>query len=371
MTIAEADPAPAAEFRPVSLADVPEVNLFLEVLGDGPFAEGTVRSPMGRNDVWSGVTASGRGVFVKRLSGPHIAERLMRIATLDTLIADHAADSIRTPRLLGVDPDKHLVAHERIGGVSGGGQPGQAEEHFTARLCAQAARLIAALHALPATDFDNSDHPFPPTKQQLRGLPLSLRQTASSGELAMWRVIQTDAGLAEAFDVLRGSADSFRDAICHADLRLDQFLIDGDELYLTDFEDARVSDPARDTGAFIGQWVYQAVVSIPDAANADNPFGATLTHEQVLTAGTAILERLQPRMSAFWTAYLDAASPADAPGLAIRTASWAGWHLFELALSSSLRTADVPALPRAAAGIGRVILDNPDAAITALALETS
>lgn len=357
-----------AKFDPVPLASVPEVNDFLLRLGVGRFAEDSVSGPAGRNDVWAGETESGQGVFVKRLEGSDAARRLDRIIAVESIIRGLPVEHLRIPRLLGTDYEYMLIAHERVEGESVGAD---AEDIFTVALCEQAGRAIAALHDLPGAEvLDGSEHPMPPV-DLLEALPLGMLENVSAGGLDVWNMMQTDAGLAPLVAQLRADSMAHREAACHADLRLDQFIIGDDALYLSDFEETRWSDPARDIGAFVGDWVQYAVMGIPEAASADTVFGEVLSHETVVAAGAERLEQLRPRIAGFWDAYLDQACPVDPSGLAARSAAFAGWHLFDRAIATAARASRVPVVSRAAAGIGRTILTDPQAAAAALSLEAA
>jgi hypothetical protein len=357
-----------AGFDPVPLASAPEVNDFLIRLGVGRFAEDSVRAPAGRNDVWVGDTQSGQGVFVKRLEGLDAARRLDRILAFESIVRGLPAEHLRIPRLLGTDYEYMLVAHERVDGETVGTD---AEDLFTLELCEQAGRAIAALHALPGGEtLDESEHPMPPV-EHLAALPLAMLENISAGGLEVWGMMQSDAGLAPLLARLRADSMAHREAACHADLRLDQFIIGGDALYLSDFEETRWSDPARDIGAFVGDWVHHAVLGIPEVTSSATAFGEAVSHEQVVAAGAERLDQLRPRIAGFWNAYLGQACPGDPGGLAARSAAFAGWHLFDRAIAAASRASRVPVVSRAAAGIGRTILADPEAAASALALETA
>jgi aminoglycoside phosphotransferase (APT) family kinase protein len=109
----------------------------------------------------------------------------------------------------------------------------------------------------------------------------------------------------------------------------DQFLLADDRLHITDFEEARIGDPARDIGAFAGEWLFLAATGIP-------------------------------------------AEPAVVAGddqLAVRAAAYARWHMLDRMIAASENVARLSPVNKAAAGIGRTLLLSPADFIGSLGLE--
>ncbi|WP_460338348.1 hypothetical protein [Actinoallomurus acanthiterrae] len=221
----------------------------------------------------------------------------------------------------------------------------------------------------------------------MHALPGAVFTASSAAALEVWRLLQGDAELVAALTRMREREAAAPRTAAHCDLRLDQFLLAGSELYLTDWEELRFADPARDVGAFAGEWLYRAITAIPESARSDGASDSPLTHQQILSAGAREIERRRPLVAAFWTGYraergADGADPAEHGAvdanlaergaidadLAERAAAFAGWHLLDRVLSLAEHTPRIRAVDRAAFGIGRRVLLNAPAAATTLGL---
>jgi hypothetical protein len=375
--VAAAAAAPTrARYSPRGLDDFPEVSGLLRKLGAGDFLPDEVTAHVGRNDNWSGPTASGLRVFVKRLVGISPGEarqRFDRIMAYETLAAGPAGARLPGPRFLGSDPASLLLAYEYLEDARSGAELA-ADDAFDDATCRAAGETVAALHGLPvdAELLDTSTHPMPPV-HRFGALPLPVYTAATFGELETWRLLQRDHDLAAALGRLReAEAAQPQRAPVHGDLRLDQFLQTGRGLHLTDWEELRVGDPARDVGDFVGEWLYLAVHGIPRAIGNDpgRAFGHQASHDEVVTHGLRELDRLRPRMRAFWDAYLAArATPVD-EAFRVRAAAYAGWHLIDRLFATAMVFGGrLPAADRASAGIGRSLLLSPETYPATLGLE--
>ncbi|WTK98850.1 aminoglycoside phosphotransferase family protein [Streptomyces sp. NBC_01508] len=189
------------------------------------------------------------------------------------------------PEFLDGDEERRLLVFGMLDGVRSGSELA-AEEEFTEAMSAQAGRTMAALHQLPfqSADFPGPDpHPYPPV-EDLRSLPLEHYVNATGAFIQGWGLLQRDAALPDGLERLRAAeADAARVPI-HGDLRPDQFLLTESALYVNDWEEFRLGDPARDVGAYVGEWLHRAVPRIP-AQETDDAFSATLTHEEVVARG--------------------------------------------------------------------------------------
>ncbi|MEU9121554.1 class V lanthionine synthetase subunit LxmK [Streptomyces sp. NPDC048506] len=364
-TIRVRDRAP--RFRPVHLADVPHVDALLSRLGLGRFDPTTVSSATGRNDNWAGTTVDGTPVFVKQLGSGDHAERMKRTEAIWAA----GRDVLDTPRLIGTDPDTSLLVFEYLSGGESGAELA-ARDAFDEALCDRAGSMLAAVHGLDGEGFDTSAHPLPPVAS-LEAIPLRHYLQASGAELAMWRLLHADQPLVEALRTLR-AADTERipsRCLIHGDVRFDQFLLADGTLHLTDFEEARIGDPARDIGAFAGEWLFQAAAKIPATLADASPLGHTATHEEIIATGVGEIEQRTPKVRRFFRAYLDAA-PATARAdkeLGVRAAAYAGWHMIDRMLAGAANSATLSPINKAAAGIGRTVLLSPDDFVSSLGLE--
>lgn len=351
----------------VDLADVPGVGVLLDRLGLGALVVDGIEAHLGRNDNWAGTTDRGVAVFVKRLGGvgPDADRRLERMVALERL-ADEVGADVPRPRCLGWDPEHRIVAFERPEGASSGAELA-GEDAFDDRLGAEAGTIVRAVHGIvPPTGFAIEEGPSPlPPLGSIRALPLPLFVGASAAEIEAWSILQQDPEIAQALTELRARERETAQVPIHADLRLDQFLLADGHLQLTDWEEFRLGDPARDVGAFAGEWLHRAVLGI--AAPPDpGALELEVSTEAIVARGVAELERLRTRTAAFWAAYLQG-GPVD-HALAERATAFAGWHLLDRVLASAGQRPKLSAVERAAAGIGRTALLAPEQFVDTLGL---
>ncbi|RDI43479.1 class V lanthionine synthetase subunit LxmK [Nocardia mexicana] len=350
-------------YAPVDMNRVPRLGQLLERIGTGPFEPDSVTAPVGRNDAWAGKTISGTKVFVKQLVGPErdVQQRMTRILSFEEFSMRKGEAVTPSPRLLGTDADAGLIAFELIDD-SRSGSDLMRDEEFTVALATEVGRLIGLLHAaeVPADLAIDRSAPKLPPVDLLQGIPLEMFDKASAGVLETWRILQHDAELIDGVRRLRGWEADAPAVAAHCDFRLDQLLITDDgALYLTDWEEFRITDAARDVGAFAGEWLYRSVLDIVTTRGDAGFAEFELTHELVLQRGAEKMTRLLPLIEAFWTAYRRVRPVLD-DQFTVRATAFAGWHLLDRLLAGAEDAARLSGISRAAAGVGRGALLAPD-----------
>ncbi|WP_170219373.1 class V lanthionine synthetase subunit LxmK [Nocardioides litoris] len=329
------------------------------------------------NQLTHPATAGGDSFLVKRLVGPGATDRFARSLGHARLVQHGDSAGSGAPELVHADHGRGVLVHRAVPGATSGNRL-LVEERFTPALCAQVGHTVGRLHAidpagLPAEGLPRRG-PTLPTERALRALPLGAVHLMTAGEVDAWRILQSDDSLAAAVRRLRGSSAAAPRTWTHGDLRIDQVLVADDRTAVVDWEEFGLGDPAFDTGSWVGEWVYRAVLDIPtargDGIGAEEHDGVlrhrSLTPEEIVRRGVAKLDALAPQVTAFWTAYR-AEAPVDAD-LAARTAAYAGWHLLDRLLALAHGKAVLPGVPRAAAGVGKRLLANPAGAAEALGL---
>ncbi|MGW1170714.1 class V lanthionine synthetase subunit LxmK [Streptomyces sp. NPDC002550] len=348
--------------QPVALSSAPHVNGLLSRLGLGQLTENEVSAYRGRNDNWSGTTTSGHSVFVKQIVGhpTDIQVRIHHLAAFDQLVSRHELEHLATPKLLGYDLNHQLVVHEHLHETVSAAELA-ADDAFTDDLAARTGKALAELHTLKVSrsHADSGTSPTPPVRG-LEAIPVSSYADSSAGSIEAWSILHTDTEVAKAIAELADDAAAFHQPV-HGDVRIDQVLWDGERLYVIDWEEFRLGDPARDIGAFAGEWLYRAVNGIPEKVSKEHPGQADYqpSDSEVIAAGTAELDRLRPITEAFWRGYRSIDSGA-CEELAVRAVRWAGWHMFDRMIALSEQSSRLPAISRAAAGIGRTALLSPE-----------
>ncbi|MER7580827.1 class V lanthionine synthetase subunit LxmK [Kitasatospora sp. NPDC097691] len=360
---------PKLRYAPVPLDDAPQVQGLLSRSGLGTLDPESLTSYMGRNDNWAGTTSTGAEVFVKHIGGSpqDSLSRFTRVTSFDRMLRSTAVAELHSPRLLAADEPSRTLAFDLLEDCRSGADLASDEE-FDDALAERAGRLVAELHELPLGEYDVDDSlpPMPPM-DSLQALPWQLFVNCSAAQLEAWGLMQSDQELLTALNGLRERELAATRRPSHCDLRLDQFLLSGETLLLTDWEEFRLADPARDVGGFAGEWLYRAVLGIPKALGAEERFGRSPSHEEVVGRGVEELDRLRPRVEAFCAGYRAVRPDLDA-GFAVRAVGYAGWHLIERMLAGSAQRVRLGAVDRAAAGIGRTALLAPAASVTTLGL---
>ncbi|MGW4039156.1 class V lanthionine synthetase subunit LxmK [Streptomyces sp. NPDC004778] len=383
-TASAADAPALIRFRPTGLDTAPEVNALLERLGLGAFAPDGLTAFGGRNDNWAGTTTLGRQVFVKTVARAPDGSRpeIDRALAFEASAARRPAGSpLRTPEHLGTDRESAVSAFRLLPGSRSGSEVAL-DGAFDETLCREAGRAVATLHTLgTAVDedpdaargpaLDTTEAPLPPMRW-LRAFPWSEVQDRSMAQIAAWKLVQDDTEVVAALHRLRERERTAPRTPAHCDLRFDQFLVHDGQLYLCDWEEFRLADPARDVGAFVGEWLFQATYSVfaptgePTSAKDAVALGFDLSHEEIVERGAAGLRHHIPRIAAFWQGYTECRAPD--PELAERAVGFAGWHLYDRLIATAQAHAVLNPVARAAAGIGRTLLLNPAGAVATLRL---
>lgn len=335
------------------LVDVPAVAALLTRLDLGALRPDDVESFPGRNDIWAGVTTLGLPVFVKRLNGDpqDVRQRLIRVNAMAELLQN--SPILRTVRCLGVDDTSYLAVFAYLENAETGTDL-LSTDRFTAEVADEVGHMVGTLHTLTPPDIiaaDPTGHPLPPTPA-LAAIPLHAYLELSGAELEIWTILHNDQPLADALHRLRSGEQSCDRTLVHGDLRFDQVLRHDGVLYLTDWEECQVADPARDIGAFVGECLYQGVLKM---GGVDTSTGNA--EQSVVSKGATEFERLRPLIEAFWRGYRVArpAAQHDA-ALAARAVGFAGWHMFDRVFAAAHQRHRLSPLERAAAGVGRTAL---------------
>lgn len=338
--------APATDRATPATVPATEPAVCLVELGLGaPVGEGSV--PPGRNRNWAGDTSRGRRVFVKQLRGsPGDARRRLRRTTAFEEAMRSAG--LPSPRVLGTCEEHLVLVSELVGNATTGADLATADE-FDLALAATAGAIVAGLHSSPRAAAADTSRPPLPDLDLMRALPLSSYLTSSNAELAFWRLVQSDSAIAASVARLLADSDRAPHVPAHCDLRLDQFLRAGGRLLLTDGEEFRLADPARDVGSFAGEWLFRSIAGLVTDLDGGTP-------DIIGTASQRLAER-RPIVAGFWKAYTGARHPD--PGLAARATAFAGWHLFDRAAAGAARTSRLAPPLRAAMGVGRQALAAP------------
>lgn len=351
------------------------VTEFVAKLGYGEFVTQTLTSPFGRNAIWAGETTSGGGLFVKQIIGnaSDVDSRLRRIESFEKAYATVGADAmeqrgLRVPAVVGIDRDSATVVYRLLSDSKSGAQL-MVDETFDNDTAYSVGRAAAALHDMPTTADLQLDTSLPalPSLDLVNGLPLETFENISFGEMQAWRLQQNDRPLIDALVELNRREMDAPKVPGHCDFRVDQLMLSGGDLYITDWEEFRLADPARDVGGFAGEWLYRSILDIVTTRGDDAVDESTLDHHSILLRGAQKVERLRPRIQSFWRGYQDTRGTLD-EDFSIRATAFAGWHMLDRLIAGSSYRARLSGIERAAAGIGRGVLLNAERFSTVIGL---
>ncbi|WP_306370079.1 class V lanthionine synthetase subunit LxmK [Nocardiopsis sp. CC223A] len=327
-------------------------------------------SLQGRNDVWAAPTTSEQWVLVKRMLGQpdEVATRMRRVLDFERLASGSWPLALRTPPMVGHDASLALVIYEyQPDGVNGGQI--MAEDAFPQHLARKMGASLAQLHELDSAAVGSLDdsRPILPSPELLEGIPDSMFESLSINQMEVWRILQGDAGLREGVSRLLEQERLAPRVPAHCDVRMDQFLVVDDEVILTDWEEFRLADAARDVGSFIGEWMYRAILDIVTVRGDAEDAEFELDERTILTRGVEKILRLQPVISAFWDEYMRQRTDS-AVELTDRALAFAGWHMIDRLLAGAAVRSRISGVERAAAGVGRRLLISPGKYVRAMGM---
>lgn len=351
-----------------------DVDALLRTAGRDGADPSTAHVLSGRNTNFSVQTRGGDPLFVKQFEAPSDAApdtgtNLAQALAFERYREAHPETlaGLGAPDLVAADEAKALLIYTLIPEVTNLAEVADRGE-LTAEHLHDVGVALAALHAGPVTDgVPTVRHRLPPSGAFVAINQLSWAM-ASAAELEAWALLQGDQGLIDGVSELRRREDTGEHATpIHGDLRLDQVLLSPTGVHVTDFEDFRVGDPARDLGSMLGELAYRAILAIIKDTDASFTLDVEFTHEEIVERGARELDATIPLLKALWAGYRTVPGRTD-PTLGERSAAWLGWHMFDRLLASSKDRNKLLSVHRAAAGIGRAVLLAPDRYVTTFGL---
>jgi thiamine kinase-like enzyme len=306
------------------------------------------RGKMGRN-ISGTVHFTDTTIFVKNIRGMDGHGRFDRSRAFDTC-GIKPSSPFNTPKLLHADRDSLTVIHEFIDDADSLGESFLSGEVTDGRL-ADIAATLAAFHCSYPKDVEQAQRTPPPIPPWGRNaVHIEVVEGATSGYLDVWRIIQGDNELRVALQrLVTGEYDP---RPIHGDLRMDQFLAAGSTIWMIDWEEFRLGDPARDIGSLAGELLYSRMRRLTE--RTDNS-SAPLTESDILRNGAELIDLAKKDISLLWKSYVHNTTTMD-EHLATRSAKYIGWQLFDRALATGSYFGRISASDRAIAGIGRSLI---------------
>ncbi len=182
--------------------------------------------------------------------------------------------------------------------------------------------------------------------------------TESSGaELELFALLQQDSQLIDALGAYQ-TAPKYQRMI-HGDVRLDQFLYDGDKVWVIDFEEYTCGDVLADISGIIGAVLFEVYLEVFYSSWDGSRQGETDTdiNNQLQSKETELLELVSPLIVSFINRYQET-SHEDISGELL--SSNIGCFFIERIISRSKFSFKLSAVDRALAGIGKEFVVSPE-----------
>jgi aminoglycoside phosphotransferase (APT) family kinase protein len=229
------------------------------------------------------------------------------------------------PRCFGYDDEARILVLELVRDAESLREHHVRRRRFSVRLGATLGAALAALHrpGVATAEVGGS----PPWILSLHRPHSALFREVSSANLRLIRVLQRFPVFGERLDELREGWR--REAVVHNDVKWDNVLVVRSEkafqVKLIDWELADVGDPCWDVGGAFNDYLSQWLLSIPITGDAPP--------ERFLELAPYPLERMQPAIRAFWSAYVHGMGlePASAERWLERAVRYAAARLVQTA----------------------------------------
>lgn len=347
--------------RVVQAANVERPDEFVRAVaaisGTVPLVEG-MQGYAGRNDNWRVPTAAG-DLFVKRLRGEpsQVEARMNRLLAFQDVLRAHPEQAVPTVGFYGADREQSLLVYDCLPDSCTAAEL-LADGGFDVELAYRLGRILGRVHRLPRTSADIEEFVGGRAVGAFYALTAEDFANCSGGEVEAWAMLQHDRVLVEALERLRGMSADAPTTATHCDIRLDQFLLSGDDIFVIDWEEFRYSDPARDVGGFVGEFLHHAAARMFSELDVEAGLAPGAAHEAIMAAGEQQLAKVRDHIGRFWDGYREVAGIDER--LAVRATGYAGWHFFDRLLAGAVHGAKLSAAERGMAGIGRNALTQPE-----------
>jgi aminoglycoside phosphotransferase (APT) family kinase protein len=320
-----------------------------------------------RNRVFLVTVDGGPHVVVKQAADPEDAGVRHEAVVLDRLRATDRRLAARLPAPLSYDRATGILVLE-AGRDAHVLRERHARGRFSRELAAQVGRTLALLHGTPLATLGDHAAPVDPAwalRLHRPSLRAAHHMTDATRELVS--TIQQSQELCAALDELDASGGDA--TVVHGDVRWDNVVVARatsaatsrrSRLLLVDWESAGHGDPSLDVGAFVGEYLYAWLRSVPIVDPGDP--GRLLAHARYPLA------RMRPALSAFWLSYARHSSRAvpQLGRLLRRAARCAAVRVLASAFEGSLSQHELPGSAHFALQLCLNTLRRPDEAIAQL-----
>lgn len=290
--------------------------------------------------------------FKKNIKGPKndSIRRFNNLIKWDDLIKE--MPNIYSPKLTNVEKDDLCLLYEWITDSHSLEDYLQNEHPKLEQLIIEASKILAEIHTFKYKEIDlDNENELPNKEKLLFALDKYEYASCTGAELELYNLLQQDKQL---IDTLSKRENILDYALCHGDVRLDQFVYDEENLWIIDFEELRVGDPSKDLSGIIGSLYFDCLLKTFSKTTQETS-NEEEVEQQFIERGVDYIEKISPVIQSSINTYTEI-NEINTRQLFINV----GWFIIERIMSRAKFTFRLSATDKAILGIGREIILNPD-----------
>ncbi|USK17601.1 phosphotransferase [Bacillus velezensis] len=218
----------------------------------------------------------------------------------------------------------------------------------------KAAVILAKIHLLP-DEKNGSEIHRQNWYRPVLALEIEEYANCTGAELELFSLLQHDDELLNALFNHYNDKENMM-GMCHGDIRLDQFLYDGEKVWIIDFEEFHYGDILRDLAGLIGCIFFEALLKTFSSSIQDSSEPKEIDKDFV-ERGKTYLDNCESVMHSAFKAYQDTVSyKVDKKRLVINI----GWFVIERIMSRAKFSFRLSAMDKAILGVGRQAILYPE-----------
>ncbi|HAB0417282.1 phosphotransferase [Staphylococcus capitis] len=303
-------------------------------------------------NVTSQISKEGNFYFKKILQGQK-SDSIRRFSNLikwDDFIKERS--NIYSPKITNKEEKDLSLEYEWISNSRSLEDYLQDDSSKLESLIIKASKMLASLHTFEYKNIDLDNEKELPSKEKLL-LFLDKYEYASctGAELELYSLLQQDKQLIDIVTTREKNVIDY--TLCHGDIRLDQFIYDGDNLWIIDFEELRIGDPSKDLAGIIGSLYFDCLLKTFSKTTQETSNEGEV-EQQFIDRGVDYIEKVIPIIQSSIVTYKKV-KEINMKQLSINI----GWFIIERVMSRAKFTFRLSATDKAILGIGREIILNP------------
>ncbi|MFQ3844748.1 phosphotransferase [Staphylococcus pseudoxylosus] len=289
--------------------------------------------------------------FKKIMSGPKgdAKRRFNNLMKWDCLLNNFP--QIHSPKLIRTNVSDLSLLYEWIDGGTSLEDYLQNNSPELEKLLIKVAQILAELHTSDNKECVLDDERELANRERvLIALDKYEYASCTGAELELYNLLQQDKQLIETILEREKSTDQ---SLCHGDVRLDQFIYDGKDLWIIDFEELRMGDPSKDLSGVIGSLYFSCLLKTFSKTTQETS-NEREVEQQFIDRGATHIDEITSLISTFINTYKQN-KEINTTQLSINI----GWFIIERIMSRAKFTFRLSATDKAILGIGREIIVYP------------